>query len=190
MDPQLSIPDLFFLFAPDGTILEFRGPTDRLYVPPEHFIGKHPGEVLPAEVGALFDKYLETDVQSAELVSFQYVLPMADGPREFEARICPLGADAQFLVIVCDLTERQHLLQALDHERRQLSERIKVAIAAAHRTRRGRQQARAPDSRLRLRRRSSFNSATRPWPAFSRNLAPCHSLPPPNHAVSPSPAGV
>ena len=32
MDPLSNIPDLFFLFALDGTILEFRGPTDRLYL--------------------------------------------------------------------------------------------------------------------------------------------------------------
>ena len=111
MDPQLSIPDLFFLFAPDGTILEFRGPTDRLYVPPEHFIGKHPGEVLPSEVAALFDTHLADAARSAELVSFQYVLPMPEGPREFEARICPLGANAQFLAVVHDLTDRRRLAE-------------------------------------------------------------------------------
>ncbi|MCK7575939.1 MAG: response regulator [Chromatiales bacterium] len=127
MDSLPNIPDLFFLFAPDGTIIEFHGPTDphRLYVPPERFIGKHPRDVLPAEVAALFDSSLAAAARSAELVRFQYALPMADGPREFEARVYPLGANAQFLAIVRDLTERRRLLQALDHKRRQLGERVK-----------------------------------------------------------------
>jgi len=110
LDPVSNIPDLFFLFASDGTILEFRGPTERLYLPPEYFIGKHPGEVLPAEVAALFDRSLAA-ARSAELASFQYVLPMPDGPREFEARICPLSANAQFLAVVRDLTERRRLAE-------------------------------------------------------------------------------
>jgi two-component system, sensor histidine kinase and response regulator len=57
VDPLLTIPDLIFLFATDGTIVDFRGPTDKLYVPPERFIGKHPGDVLPPEVAALFNEY-------------------------------------------------------------------------------------------------------------------------------------
>ena len=111
MDPRLSIPDLFFLFAPDGTILEFRGPTDRLYVPPEQFIGKHPGEVLPPDVAALFDRYLAAAVERSELVSFQYVLPLPDGPCEFEARICPLNTNTQFLGVVRDLTDARRLAE-------------------------------------------------------------------------------
>ncbi|SDX67157.1 PAS domain S-box-containing protein [Allochromatium warmingii] len=117
-----NIPDLFFLFAPDGTILEFHGPTDKLYLPPEQFLGKRPSEVLPPEVATLFDTALIT-AQQGEIVTFQYTLPVDAVWRDFDARICLFTTNGQLLAVVRDLTEQQQLLRALEHERAQLRER-------------------------------------------------------------------
>ena len=123
MDPLLTIPDLIFLFETDGTIVDFRGPTDKLYVPPEQFIGKHPGDVLPPEVAALFNEYLAKSLSDRDLVSFQYTLPIAGAPREFEARISRLNTVAPLLAIVRDITEHKRLIRELEEERARLAER-------------------------------------------------------------------
>ena len=126
MGQLANIPDLFFLFAPDGTIVEFRGPTEKLYLPPEQFLGKHPTDVLPPEVAALFDSHLTVAAELDAVVQFHYALPIGETWRDFEARICPLTTTGQFVVIVRDLTEHQQLLRALEQERAQLAERTQL----------------------------------------------------------------
>jgi two-component system, sensor histidine kinase and response regulator len=123
VDPLLTIPDLIFLFETDGTIVDFRGPTDKLYVPPEWFIGKHPGDVLPPEVAALFDASLAKSLSNRDLVSFQYTLPIAGESREFEARLSRLNTVAPILAIVRDITEHKRLTRELEEERARLAER-------------------------------------------------------------------
>nr|WP_246194843.1 response regulator [Allochromatium palmeri] len=120
---MLTIPDLIFLFETDGTIVDFRGPTDKLYVSPEQFIGKHPGDVLPPEVAALFDEYLAKSLSNRDLVSFQYSLPIDGESREFEARISRLSTVAPVLAIVRDITQYKRLSRELEEERARLAER-------------------------------------------------------------------
>ena len=45
-----AIPDLYFLFSRDGTYLEFKGPAEELYEPPETFLGKNMKDFMPIEL--------------------------------------------------------------------------------------------------------------------------------------------
>lgn len=100
-------PDLFFHLNSDGTILEFRAQSSsKLHRPPEIFLGKRMQEVLPANVGQLFEEAI-TDLLNSEkdLVSIRYELNVPDGELHFEARITEL-ANRQMLTIVRDITEQ------------------------------------------------------------------------------------
>ncbi|MBK1718278.1 response regulator [Thiocystis violacea] len=125
MESLLAIPDLYFLIEADGTIVDYRGPEKELYVSPEVFLGKRMSEVLPPSVAALFETHLATALTTSDLVSFEYELPMPDGPRGYEARMSRLGMTGQCLTIVRDFTQRRRLLLELECERARLRERVK-----------------------------------------------------------------
>ncbi len=100
-------PDLFFHLDGDGTIIEYRAQSSsKLYRSPDTFLGKKMQEVLPPNVGRLFDEAI-TELLNTEkdIVSIRYELNVPDGELHFEARITAL-ANRQMLTIVRDITEQ------------------------------------------------------------------------------------
>jgi len=100
------LPDLFFLVAPDGTILDHKSRAgDQWFVPPKQFLGKRLHAVLPPHIGQAFDAELSR-LQTDQLGRFEYVLPEIDGPtRYFEARLARLPAADQVIAVIRDITE-------------------------------------------------------------------------------------
>lgn len=108
-----ALPDLYFRMAADGTILDYRaGRAFGLYVPPEAFLGQRVQEVLPPPVGPRIAEALGEVARTRELVLFEYMLPLGDERRDFEARLLPLP-DGQVVAVVRDVTERVQGEEAL-----------------------------------------------------------------------------
>ncbi len=108
-----SSPDLLFVMAADGTILEYhKGVTTEIYVPPERFLGRQLRDVLPPEVAVPHEEGIRRALEERTAVTFEYPLRVAGRDREYEARITALDGD-RALVIARDITERKRAEEAL-----------------------------------------------------------------------------
>jgi PAS domain S-box-containing protein len=110
-----AIPDSMIRISREGLVLDFRGDTDALNITRRReeivgaYIGKLLREYLAVQAMERIGRALEKD--AAEMLEFQLV--DRDGAaRDFEARICPCGAD-EVLAILRDISERKRNEQAL-----------------------------------------------------------------------------
>ncbi|MCF2947124.1 EAL domain-containing protein [Paraglaciecola aquimarina] len=112
-----AIPDLFFLMADDGTIIDYHVNNEQnLYVLPEHFIGKNIAISLPKNVGELFISHIEEVKQQKSIVSFNYELTMPHGQIFYEARLSHLAKYDQVIAIIRDITEQQKAADLIRHQ--------------------------------------------------------------------------
>ncbi|WP_323750714.1 EAL domain-containing protein [Marinobacter sp.] len=101
-----SIPDLFFLLAEDGSIIDYHaGDSRKLYVQYEDIVGKNMADLLPEEVSAKFKLFIAKAMVDNGFLSFEYYLDLPIGKAYFEARISHLPVQKQLMVIVRDITE-------------------------------------------------------------------------------------
>jgi PAS domain S-box-containing protein len=104
-----ALPDLFFLMDPDGTIRDYRSRRSAdLYVPPEAFLNRRMQDVLPAELGALFQAKLNEVSAHGVVATYEYDLPVAGGARRFEARLTRLPDTPQVVAVVRDISRGHH----------------------------------------------------------------------------------
>ena len=55
-----TIPDLMFVFSPEGVYLDYNAPSPAaLFVPPEQFLGKHMRDVLPPDLAKSVEPLLD-----------------------------------------------------------------------------------------------------------------------------------
>jgi len=108
------IPDLFFLLDADGTIRDFHaGDKSKLYLPPSEFLGKRMVDVLPKKVAMLFDENMIVTLETGEITTYEYQLKLAEGTKDFEARLTCLNDCQQLIAIVRDITEKKVVENAL-----------------------------------------------------------------------------
>ncbi|GET38139.1 PAS domain S-box protein [Microseira wollei] len=102
-----AFPDLFFLVAAEGTILEYqtRQITD-LYVTPEAFMGKRVQEVLPDPVNQQFYGAIERALQTDSIISMEYCLPLPKGEQTFEARLVRFQED-RVICLIRNISDRK-----------------------------------------------------------------------------------
>jgi hypothetical protein len=101
------LPDLIFECKRDGTIVDYRASTENdLYAPPNEFLGKKIIEILPKELSRKTMHSIEQTIQTKELQSFQYQLPVNGKMFDFEARLVACGEDSA-LAIVSDISGRK-----------------------------------------------------------------------------------
>jgi PAS domain S-box-containing protein len=121
-----AIPDMIFEFQRDGTILQFIPSANSTpLLPPEQFIGKKIGEVLPA----LADRTMfaiHRALESGHVNAFQYEMFQDGKDRTFEARLTPLGPET-VLAMVRDVSlqkwieaEREKLIVELEAKNAEL----------------------------------------------------------------------
>ncbi|MDX1530307.1 MAG: PAS domain S-box protein, partial [Rhodothermales bacterium] len=119
-----ALPDLYFRMEADGVILDYRaGRSFSLYVPPEAFLGRRVGDVLPPPVGGQITEALAEVVRTRDLVRIEYELPLDGAPYFFEARLMPV-ADGQVIAVVRDVTPQKQAEEAL----RQREEHFRALI--------------------------------------------------------------
>lgn len=142
-----ALPDLFFRLSADGmTILECRARDEKeLFLPPASFLGKHLGELMPAEIVERHVAALAELRRTRLPASFEYALPTPGGPRWYESRLNALGPSDDVIALVRDITARKvgeetvHRLAFFDAltglpNRRLFMDRLVQALAAARRT--------------------------------------------------------
>lgn len=109
-----ALPDMFFLLDRDGTIRDYRAQrrTD-LYVPPEVFLGRRMQDVLPPELGELFQRNLREVEENGGLATYEYDLePPGQGRCRYEARLAKAAGD-RFIAVVRDITREYRDRRAL-----------------------------------------------------------------------------
>ncbi len=108
-----SIPDLIFKFNRQGEFLDYQAAVDDLlYVSPEEFIGKKVDAVLPPEIAETTLNKIQQVLERGEIQVFEYMLPMGEDERIFEARYIPSGVD-EVIAISRDITARKRAEETL-----------------------------------------------------------------------------
>jgi PAS domain S-box-containing protein len=121
-----AIPDMIFELKRDGTILQFiPSSMNEPLIPPEEFINKRIGEVLPALADPTAFA-IERALESGLVNAFEYDLQQQGEKRTFEARISASGPDT-VLAIVRDVSlrkwaesERDKLIEELETKNAEL----------------------------------------------------------------------
>ncbi len=98
-------PDIMLHMSVDGRFLGFRAPElGQLYRRPQDFLGKHIGDVMPAQIATRALEALRVARISNIYQHFDYSLETDGSMREFEARVAPMKS-GDFLVVIRDVTD-------------------------------------------------------------------------------------
>ncbi len=119
-----AFPDLYFRLDPDGIIVDCNaGKVSELNLSPKGLLGRRLQEVLPRDIGQMFEETISQvfDTQSLATIEFPLTLPI--GGRKFEARLMPLLSNELF-VVVRDNTEQKHMEGALQDTLDELEGRV------------------------------------------------------------------
>jgi signal transduction histidine kinase len=98
--------DMAFLITRDGTYLDYHAhDDDQLYAPPEAFVGRRVGDIMPAELADRFMEAIERACATHEtaVVAYELRLP-GNETRYYQASLVDAGHD-RVLSIVRDVTE-------------------------------------------------------------------------------------
>jgi len=107
-----AIPDLMFLFSPEGVYLDCHASNHQgLLMPPEKFLGKNMREMIPAELAERFFEAFERASENPGPQVLEYKLSNDLGERWYDARIVRTGDN--FLSIVRDISERKAAEEAI-----------------------------------------------------------------------------
>jgi PAS domain S-box-containing protein len=125
-----ALPDLLFEVDRQGVIYDFHAPhPELLYVPPEQFLGKRIGDVLPEEASTVIEAAIAQAVHGPQQ-GCAYSLPLADAEHWFELSAAAKGdadaPDARFVLLVRDITERKRA----EKELREAKEAAEAATLA------------------------------------------------------------
>ncbi|MDQ3226258.1 MAG: ATP-binding protein, partial [Chloroflexota bacterium] len=104
-----ALPDIVFRLDRAGTYLDYKA--DRLTdlaAPPESFLGRTVGEVLPIAVAGPVGEAIGRVLDSGGTETLEYTLDIAGVRRDFEARLVAAGPD-EVVAVVRDITDRKRL---------------------------------------------------------------------------------
>jgi len=107
-----TIPDLFFLVSGDTTILDYKGNLEKLYLPPEEFLGKKLASLLPENVAVLSLNSIAKTLETHEPQITEYNLEINGENRFYEARHLYFTED-KVLIFIRDITERKNTQENL-----------------------------------------------------------------------------
>ena len=108
-----ALPDLFFVLSADGVFVDCHAAEERQFlVPPEVFLQKPAGDVLPPELAAQTLQNLNRALSTRKMQIYEYCLTIDGLLHHYESRMVPMG-EAEVLVIIRDITERKQYEEAL-----------------------------------------------------------------------------
>ncbi len=113
-----ALPDLLFVLDRAGRILDYHAPNpERLFVPPDQFLGRTMDDVLPEPARGIVNRAIADALAHGHHRGSRYPLPAPDGERWFEISIAAQGdlraPDGRLVAIVRDVTDRQRAEDAL-----------------------------------------------------------------------------
>jgi PAS domain S-box-containing protein len=103
-----AIPDLYFMVSKDGTILDYRGKEQDLYLSPKEFMGKKIEGLLPPDLGKSIVKLIKKTLKTKQPQSLEYELQIKDKKRFFESRYFYMSKDKIF-IFIRDITGRKNI---------------------------------------------------------------------------------
>ncbi|MFX1311677.1 MAG: PAS domain S-box protein [Promethearchaeota archaeon] len=101
-----AIPDLFFLISSEGEILDYKTKEVKLYLPPEQFLNKKVGDVLPESLVKSLLSAMKRTLDTKDPTIFEYFLPIEEEIKYFEARIL-FFSENQVAAFIRDITENK-----------------------------------------------------------------------------------
>ena len=115
-----GLPDLIFILDSNAVFLDYYTPDlSLLLVPPERFLGRPVGEVMPPELARQIEAAIADAMRTDEAQSIEYTLAVGESqPRHFEARVIPTK-ESTVTIVARDITERVRGQRAL-HEAEEL----------------------------------------------------------------------
>ena len=107
-----ALPDLFFEVDREGLIYDHHSHRANLpYVPPEEFIGKSVGEVLPEKAASVIMKAIHEAAETGQHQGATYSLDMPSGTLWYELSIATMGdpnsPESRLIVLARDITEQK-----------------------------------------------------------------------------------
>jgi PAS domain S-box-containing protein len=103
-----AIPDMIIRIGRDGIFRSFEGETGELYRPAPSYLGKHIGDVLPAEAARLFLERIDDAFRRGGVHYLEYALRFDKRLRHYEARVIRC-TDDEALAIVRNVTPRKEI---------------------------------------------------------------------------------
>jgi len=116
-----AIPDLFFLVDSESTILDYRGQPEKLYVPPEEFLGNKMIELLPDELGKRAANSIKKTIETKKQQLFEYTLKINDIKKYYEARLL-FYSENQVAIFIRDISQRKKAEKMIKEEVKRLKE--------------------------------------------------------------------
>jgi diguanylate cyclase (GGDEF)-like protein/PAS domain S-box-containing protein len=115
-----ALPDIYFRMTPDGKILDYHAPNkNELYVNPQGFLGQHMQDVLPKELGELFQSKIDEATKSETTISFKYQMMINNEITHFDARLNKISLNKQLICVIRNITEQIQLYESLEKAQRQ-----------------------------------------------------------------------
>ena len=102
-----AIPDLIFIIDRNGVFRDYNAPDkSELIAPPDAFLNRYAGDVLPPELADLTIKYLEELFHSGRPQAYEYEITFGGVTKNFECRLVLCGDD-KALSIIRDITDKK-----------------------------------------------------------------------------------
>lgn len=119
-----TFPDLLFIVANDGTILDFRvGTTEDLYVQPDQLLGRRVQDLMPPEVGSIMADALATLHGTHRPQAAEYWLDVPSGHKAFEARFVAMDEN-RAAIIARDITAQKRAQEEVRKAQAELEMRV------------------------------------------------------------------
>lgn len=123
------LQDMLFVVDEQERFVHFQtGRSDRLYAPPEVFMGRTVAEVMPPELVQL-QRQAMARARHHGMQEIDYNLDLPGGKRSFNARLAWMPGGSQCMFLVRDVTERQATLR----ERERLNQFVLLLFRLANR---------------------------------------------------------
>jgi signal transduction histidine kinase len=120
-----AMPDQIYRLSADGFYLSFQVPDKPgFFSVPEHYIGKHIYEALPVGLADDLASASRLAKATGQNQTLEYKLEINGSIRDREARIIPVSATGEVIVIVRDITDRVNAQLALEQSLRSKNEFI------------------------------------------------------------------